>query len=97
MHLMEQKTKEGGASNDDVGQTETGINEKVRARSDRGICLKAMKNEEVDRKRHSQNMQVMKVMHTEMKRTNTIIEEVVDQQNDLEKTEDYIYGTSFCA
>lgn len=46
-----------------------------------------MKKEEVDRKRHSRNVEMMKKIQTEMKRTNEIIQDVLVQQKDMAETE----------
>lgn len=49
-----------------------------------------MEKGEVDCKWHSQNMEVMKGMHTDMKRTNKTIKETIDQKRDMSKTKMYM-------
>lgn len=50
---LEQTTKEGSATNDDVNRTETDMNNNIRVRRDRRMGVKSMKNREVDSKWHS--------------------------------------------
>lgn len=55
-----------------------------------------MKNEEVDRMRHSQNVEVMKRGKDDMMRTNRITQEVVDQRKDMVETENFIWHFRLC-
>lgn len=62
----EQTERERGVSEDDVYPTETDLKENIRTGRDQRKGMKEMKKEEVDWKRHTQNMKVMEGMHTEM-------------------------------
>lgn len=91
---QEQATEEGGFTNDELNQTPKSMKQRIRMRRERRIGLKENK-EEVDHKRHSQNMKVMKGVHIEMKQTNAIIQDVVDHETYMAETQKIYMALQF--
>lgn len=59
----------------------------MRTWRDRWNGLKATTKEDVERKRHKRNMEVVNGMHTEIKRAKTIIQEAEEKQKYMGETE----------
>lgn len=75
------------ACDEDIYPTETDRKENTSTRIDRRKGRKEMKKEQLYRNQHKQNMEVMKGIHTELKRTYNILQEAADQKKDRSDTE----------